>query len=90
MSLTVTYAPRCNADVKRMHYRPAERVCIAVLAFAQTGSGDVEPCDPDDPYLIRIRASGGFALARLRPSENALEVHAIYGTPPARPVVRLL
>jgi hypothetical protein len=39
---------------------------------------------------IRIRARGGFAVTRLRPSERVLEVHGVYGNNPERFVAPLL
>ncbi len=93
MSLTVTWSPSCHADIHRMPYRVAERVCMAVIAFARDGSGTIERARPDgdDPFpLFRIRAQGGFALVRVELDEAALYVWGIYANAMSRRLIPLL
>ena len=59
----VEFSPVCDADVRHMHYRDAERVCVAVFEFARQGTGTVEIARRGPPLVVRIRARGGFALA---------------------------
>jgi hypothetical protein len=59
----VEFSPVCDADVRRMHYKDAERVCLAVFEFAERGTGIVEIARRGPPLVVRIRARGGFALA---------------------------
>jgi hypothetical protein len=95
MSWTVSWSPECDEDIRAMPYKTAERVCMAVFAFATDGEGKIEIVDPDDdpdaPTFIRIRARGGFALVKLVPEANRIDVWRVRrSTPPKRTVLRLL
>ena len=82
MTRSVTWAAVVQADIERMHYRDAERVCMAVFAFAKDGSGLIERVDPHNPYQVRIRVKGGVALVSF--DEKSVIIWRIFGT--VRPV----
>jgi hypothetical protein len=86
MSLVVTYSPECDVAILRIPYKTAERVCMAVVAFASDGSGQIE-YDPDDPSFVCIRAKGGLALAEVDEHANRINVARILSStpPPRRP-----
>lgn len=78
MKRSVTWAAIVQADIERMHYRDAERVCMAVFAFAKDGSGLIERVDPHNPYHVRVRAKGGVALVTF--DEKSVLIWRIFGT----------
>lgn len=88
MSLAMTYARPCYGDVKRARWRVAQRVCMAVAAHAQDGTGRIERIDPDDPSLVRVRAVGGYAIVRIL--ENCLQVRRIFTDELLAPSTRFL
>jgi hypothetical protein len=79
MKLDIDWLPICTPDVRRMrHWRDAERICKAVAAFAEDGSGRVERVVPGDPSRLRIRAQGGVALVRIDAATRTLVVLRIF------------
>ncbi len=90
MIWSVAWSPVCDADVRRMPYRTAERICMAVIAFARDGSGMVERNDAGDLSLVRIRARGGFALVHVDPAARRLAVSRIIAHDLLRRVAPLL
>jgi len=83
MTWTVTWSPGCDIDILHMPYRTAERVCMAVVAFATDGSGHVALDAPDSDHG-RISTRGGFALVQFVESERRIIVLRIRSTAPPR------
>jgi hypothetical protein len=78
MKRTVTWAAVVQADIERMHWLDAQRLCMAVFAFARDGSGRIERVDPDNPRRLRVRAKGGVALVSF--DDEAVLVWRMFGT----------
>jgi hypothetical protein len=91
MIWTVTWSRVCDVDVLNMHYKTAERVCMAVAAFAADGSGHVDVDDPEGASgRGRIRARGGYAIVRFIEREARIDVLRIRPNTPGLPSVALL
>ena len=61
MARSTEWHPAAEEDLRRMHWREAERIASAVFRFAELGLGAVERV-PDEPRLFRLRASRSVAL----------------------------
>ncbi|MFO0756518.1 MAG: hypothetical protein U0359_08515 [Byssovorax sp.] len=79
MKRTVTWAAVVQADIERMGYLDAQRVCMAVFAFARDGSGRVERVDPNNPRLVRVRTRGGVALLSF--TDEEVHIWRMFATP---------
>lgn len=80
MTWTVAWSDACEADVRRIPWRLAARICGAVLEFAENGSGFVERTMPGDPTQLRVRVGGAAALIRLDVETRTVFVKRIYAT----------
>lgn len=77
MTVEVRWSEVCDADVRRIPWHTAERICAAVLQFARTGEGAIEPIT-GDPTLFSIRVRGARALARVDAEAGTIVVLRIY------------
>jgi hypothetical protein len=80
MTVEVRWSSVCDADVRRIPFRTAERVCAAVYEFARTGEGPVEQITDGVPSSFAIRVRGAVALARFDMESGGIFVMRIYGT----------
>jgi hypothetical protein len=80
MTWTVRWSEVCEADVRRIPWPLAARICASVLEFAESGVGMVERTTPGDPSLLRVRVRGAAALVRLDAETRTLSVWRIYTT----------
>jgi hypothetical protein len=76
-AVEVRWSDVCVADVRRIHWRTAERICAEVFAFAATGEGSVERID-DSPFFS-VRVPGAVALCRFETADAAIFVIRIHG-----------
>lgn len=80
MTWTVEWSDVCEADVRRIPWPLAARICEAVLAYAESGGGHVERVSAADPYVLRIRVRGAAARIRLDPETRTVFVWRIFAT----------
>jgi hypothetical protein len=80
MTWTVEWSDVSHADVRRMHWQLAARICSAVLELAETGAGHVERASAGDPHAFRIRVRGAAARIRLEPETRTIFVWRIFAT----------
>ena len=80
MKLRVEWSHVCVADVRRMRWEIAARVCKAVVNLSGGGPVRAERVRRGEPWLIRVRALGGAALVRVDFEERTLFVWRIYTT----------
>ena len=80
MTWTVRWSEVCEADVRRIPWPIAARICASVLEFAESGAGLVERMTLGDPSLLRLRVRGAAALVRLDVETRTLSVYRIYAT----------
>ena len=78
MKLDIDWSSVCTPDVQRMNWETADRVCSAVIAFADGRPVYVERAREGDPSLIRIPVRGGVALARIDTATRTLFVWRIF------------
>ncbi len=80
MSVEVRWSSVCDADVRRIPWRTAERICAAVYALAATGEGPLEQTTDGGPSHFAVRVRGAVALARLDADSGVIFVMRVYGT----------
>jgi hypothetical protein len=80
MSVEVRWLSVCDTDVRRIPWRTAERICMAVDTFARTGKGSVEPLIDGPPSYFALRVRGAVAIARVDAESGAIVVMRIYGS----------
>jgi plasmid stabilization system protein ParE len=61
VSWAVEWSAAAESDLRRIHWREAERVARGVMRFAELGLGEIERV-ADSPGLFRLRVSRSVAL----------------------------
>ena len=74
MMWSVRWSGASHSDVLRMHWRLAGKICGAVLAFAESGDGEVE--DLGTRFYLRI--PGAAAIFRLDEAMRTIDVQRIF------------
>lgn len=77
---SVEWSDVCIADVRRMSWRMAGRICAAVLEYAETGSAIVERANAQNMFELRLRVPGASAQIHLVPETRTIFVWRIYAT----------
>jgi hypothetical protein len=80
MTWRVEWSAVSHADVRRISWHLAARICKAVLDYAESGAGFVERVTPGDPNALRIRVHGAAARIRLDPETRTIFVWRIFAT----------
>jgi hypothetical protein len=80
MTWKVEWSDVCVADVRRMSWQLATRICRSVLDYAESGAGHVERVSAADPYALRLRVPGAAARIRLDPETRTVFVWRIFAT----------
>ena len=76
MIWSVRWSGACYADIHRMHWRTAGRICRAIMVFAEGESGHLQATRRG--HLFRV--PGAVALVRFDEATRTLEVQRIYAT----------
>lgn len=58
---SVEWSDVCVADVRRIPWNTAGRICAAVLEYAKAGTGTVERGDAQNMNELRVRVPGAAA-----------------------------
>jgi hypothetical protein len=76
----VEWSDVCVADVRRISWHTAGRICAAVLEYAKAGTGTVERGNPHNMFELRLRVPGAAAQIQLMPETRTIFVWRIYGS----------